>query len=70
MLVLSRKTKEGICIGPNIHITVLAVHGGKVRIGIEAPRDIRINRAEVHSWSLAHEGDIPIPADSNLERIA
>ena len=68
MLVLSRKTKEVISIGPNIHITVLAIQGGKVRLGFEAPRDVPIHRAEVHDWSFSQEGDIS--AQFDYERIA
>ena len=48
MLVLSRKTQEVICIGPDIFINVLTVQGGKVRLGIEAPQEVRILRAELN----------------------
>ena len=47
MLVLTRKTNQSIMIGDEIEITVLAVSGEKVRIGIEAPRDISVFRQEV-----------------------
>ena len=47
MLILTRKEGETITIGEDIHIKVLAVQGGKVRIGIEAPRDVPVNREEV-----------------------
>ena len=47
MLVLSRKRQEVICIGPNIFVTVLAMQGGKVRLGFDAPRDVPIVRAEL-----------------------
>ena len=48
MLVLTRKIGEEIVIGDNIHIKVLAVDGGKVRIGIVAPKDVIVDRQEVH----------------------
>ena len=48
MLVLSRKPNESIIIGDKIRITVIEIHGGKVRLGIEAPKEISINRQEVH----------------------
>ena len=47
MLVLTRKTNQSIMIGDDIEITVLSVSGDKVRIGIEAPRDISVFRQEV-----------------------
>jgi len=47
MLVLSRKVGETILIGENISIQVLQVTGGAVRLGIEAPTDIRILRGEL-----------------------
>ena len=47
MLVLTRKLQEDICIGENVKITVLRISGSSVRIGIEAPRDLRIVRGEL-----------------------
>jgi carbon storage regulator len=48
MLVLSRKINERIMIGDDIEIVVVAVVGDQVRIGIEAPKDIKILRSEVY----------------------
>jgi carbon storage regulator len=61
MLVLSRKTNEAICIGPNMYVTVLAIQGGRVRLGVEAPRDVPILRAELQEWSPSDERSIPTP---------
>lgn len=47
MLVLSRHTSEQVRIGDGIELTVVAVSGGQVRIGIKAPRSVRILRAEL-----------------------
>ena len=47
MLVLTRKTNESLVIGENISVTVLAIEGEKVKIGIDAPRDISILRSEL-----------------------
>jgi carbon storage regulator len=47
MLVLSRKLGEKIYIGDNICITVVDIDRGKVRLGIEAPRDVPIYRQEL-----------------------
>jgi len=49
MLVLSRKANQGICIGDNIHITVLRIEGGRVKIGIEAPQDVHVDRDEIRA---------------------
>ena len=48
MLVLSRKIGEEIIIGDTIRIKVVAVDGGKVRIGVAAPKDVIVDRQEVH----------------------
>jgi len=47
MLVLSRKKGEQIVINENIVVTVIDVRGDKVRLGIEAPRDVSVHRKEV-----------------------
>lgn len=49
MLVLSRKKNESIVIADNIVVTVVDVRGDKVRLGIEAPREIPVHRSEVHA---------------------
>lgn len=47
MLVLTRKAGEGIIIGDDIKITVVELKGGGVRIGIDAPREMKVHRQEV-----------------------
>ena len=47
MLVLSRRFGEVICIGKDIRITVVDIRGDKVRLGIEAPREVRVMREEI-----------------------
>ena len=47
MLVLTRRANESIVIGDDITVTILAVTPGGVRVGIDAPRDMRIHRAEI-----------------------
>jgi carbon storage regulator len=47
MLVLSRKVGEKIYIGENIVVTVAEIDRGRVRLGIEAPRDVPIWRDEL-----------------------
>jgi carbon storage regulator len=48
MLVLTRKSNQSIMIGDDVELTVLAIVGEKVRIGIQAPRDIPVFRKEVY----------------------
>ena len=48
MLVLSRKLGEVIAIGDRISVTVLEVKDNKVRLGIDAPKEMRIYRQEIH----------------------
>ncbi len=48
MLVLTRKSNQSIMIGDDIEITVLAIMGEKVRIGIQAPRSVPVFRREVY----------------------
>ena len=54
MLVLTRKSNQSIMIGDDIEVSVLAIMGEKVRIGIQAPRDIPVFRKEVY-LEIQHE---------------
>lgn len=56
MLVLSRHKDESIVIGDDVLITVVEIRGDKVRLGIDAPRDVSIHREEVY---LALHGSLP-----------
>ena len=47
MLVLSRKRSESVVIDENIVVTVIEVRGDKVRLGIQAPRDVPVHRSEI-----------------------
>lgn len=65
MLVLSRALNESIIIGDDIVITVVAILGDKLRIGVEAPKEVPIHREEVH-LKLAYEqatGQVLDPAE-------
>jgi carbon storage regulator CsrA len=50
MLVLSRKQDQAVFIGDNIKVTVVKVQGKSIRLGIEAPEDVRILRGELAVW--------------------
>ena len=47
MLVLSRRAGESVVLGDDIVVTVLEVRGDVVRVGIEAPRSVKVHRAEL-----------------------
>lgn len=47
MLILSRKTDQQIKIGENITITIIDIKGDQVKIGVEAPKDVKVFRQEV-----------------------
>jgi carbon storage regulator len=64
MLVLSRKLGETIVISDCIKVTVTAIDGNKVRLGIEAPPEVRIDREEVLR-RLQEFADEPVLARAN-----
>ena len=74
MLVLTRKTNQSIMIGDDIEVSILSVAGDKVRIGIDAPRDIAVFRKEVYiaidkgSAPAGEEADASI--DSELRKLS
>ncbi len=47
MLVLTRKVGESICIGDDVEVRIVEMRGGKVRLAIEAPRDVNVRRKEL-----------------------
>lgn len=47
-LVLTRRIGETIVIGDDIRLTVLGVKGFQVRVGVEAPEEVAVNRLEIH----------------------
>lgn len=47
MLILTRRYGQTIFIGSDVKVTVLAIHGNQVRIGITAPKEVPVNREEV-----------------------
>lgn len=65
MLVLARKKNEQICIGDGVVITVVDIRGDKVRLGIEAPRDVPVHRSEVLAAINSAQGE---PNDQLPER--
>ena len=61
MLVLSRRPGEEIIINGNIRVTVVSVKGDRIRIGIDAPSDVPVDRAEIHARrSEFHEAEVKV----------
>lgn len=48
MLILTRRQGERVIIGDNIEVTVLAISGTQVRVGVQAPKQISVHREEVY----------------------
>jgi carbon storage regulator len=76
MLVLTRKSNQSIMIGDDIEVSVLSIMGEKVRIGIQAPRDVPVFRREVYleiqqERGLSNEdGDARGDVDRALQRLS
>ncbi len=52
MLILTRRAGETICIGDDIKVTVLGVKGNQVRLGIDAPMNVEVDRKEIRERKL------------------
>jgi carbon storage regulator len=63
MLVLTRKSNQSIMIGDNIEVSVLAIMGEKVRIGIQADRSVPVFRKEVYLEIQAEQEQAPAAED-------
>jgi carbon storage regulator len=57
MLVVTRKLREGVVIGDDVRVIVLAIEGDRVRLGIEAPQQFGIRRAGFAAGSTQEMGD-------------
>lgn len=78
MLVLTRKSNQSFMIGDDIEVSILSIVGEKVRIGIQAPRDIPVFRKEIYvemarerdPEHVGSEGDVRREVDAALERMS
>jgi carbon storage regulator len=66
MLVLTRKSNQSIMIGDDIEVSVLSIMGEKVRIGIQAPRDIPVFRREVYLEIQEERGGVGVGAADHV----
>ncbi len=67
MLILSRRIDEKIKIGENITITLIDVHGDQVKIGVEAPKDVKVFRQEVYD-AIQSENKAAVVEQNNDEK--
>ena len=70
MLVLSRRPGESVVLGEDITITVLEVRGDVVRVGIDAPRSLKVHRAELLVQLEESNRDAASPSDDAVASIA
>ena len=60
MLILSRRIGETLCIGPDVEITIIGIHGGhQIRLGIVAPRSVSVDRKEIRRRKDAERDPTP-----------
>ena len=76
MLILTRKSGEGIRIGDNITLKVIEIRGNQVRLGIDAPRSVQVHRKEVYDAIKRENADASrvqvddlTAADKNLKQM-
>jgi carbon storage regulator len=71
MLVLSRKVGEEIIINGNVTLRVTDISGGQVRIGFSAPREVSIDRAEIHAAKeeFPAHAEVPVTRHPAVNRI-
>ncbi|GAA4434202.1 carbon storage regulator CsrA [Bremerella cremea] len=67
MLVLSRKKNESIVINNDITIVVVEIRGDKVRLGVEAPKEVPVHRREVYDAIKRNENGQASDASANME---
>lgn len=69
MLILTRKSGEGIRIGEDIRIVIVEVKGNHVRIGIDAPKDMQVHRDEVYEKIRQENINASVSETDNLQRL-
>jgi carbon storage regulator len=70
MLVLSRKKNESIVINDSISIVVVEIRGDKVRLGVEAPKDVAVHRKEVYDAIKNFDLKVDFTGENNQENAA
>lgn len=70
MLVLSRRVGESVVIGDDVTITVLEVRGDVVRVGVDAPRSVKVHRAELVAELAASNQEAASPSQDAVASLA
>jgi carbon storage regulator len=70
VLVLTRRAGESVMIGDDVVITVLEARGDVIRLGIQAPRDVRVHREEVYRELQAANLEAASPTDAVVEELS
>jgi carbon storage regulator len=68
MLILSRKTNESIMIGDRVQVSVVDIKGDQVKLGIQAPREVKVYREEVYQ-AIQAENQAALQARTELPQI-
>jgi len=69
VLVLTRRAGESVMIGDDVVITVLEARGDVIRLGIQAPKDVRVHREEVYRELQTANREAASPADEVVEEL-
>lgn len=68
MLILSRRPGESLTIGDNITVTVVSINGNQIRLGVNAPREVRVLRDEIYK-AIKDENRAAANAHDNKRKI-
>lgn len=69
MLVLSRRAGESVVVGDDITVTILEVRGDVVRVGIDAPRSVKVHRAELLAELASSNQSAASPTDDAVSSL-
>jgi carbon storage regulator len=73
MLVLARRVNDSIVIGDNVEIVIVEIKGDQVKLGVKAPKDVKVFRGEIHAEiqkenKAASESQLPPNIDSIIRK--